>query len=71
MGDALGRARRLPRGARALHVATVGLLVAAGLGLPVGVLYWLGVGVVAALLAYEHSLSGPATCAGSTRRSSR
>lgn len=46
-------------GARALHVAAVGFLVAAGLGLPVGVLYWLGVAAVAALLAYEHSLVRP------------
>src|SRR5205823_2288747 len=43
-------------GARALHAATVALLVAAGLGLPVEAFYWLGVGVVAVLLAYEHSL---------------
>jgi 4-hydroxybenzoate polyprenyltransferase len=46
-------------GARALHAATVALLVAAGLGLPVGALYWIGVGTVAALLAYEHSLVEP------------
>ena len=46
-------------GARLLHLATVGLLVAAGLGLPVGPLYWIGVGVVAALLSYEHSLVQP------------
>lgn len=46
-------------GARTLHAATVGALVAAGLGLPVGVLYWVGVGVVAALLAYEHALVRP------------
>jgi 4-hydroxybenzoate polyprenyltransferase len=46
-------------GARLLHLATVALLVITGLGLPVGVLYWLGVGVVAALLAYEHSLVRP------------
>jgi 4-hydroxybenzoate polyprenyltransferase len=46
-------------GARTLHVATVGFLVAAGLGLPVGVLYWLGVVVVAGLLAYEHTLVRP------------
>jgi 4-hydroxybenzoate polyprenyltransferase len=45
--------------ARALHVATVAFLVAAGLGLPVGVLYWLGVAFVAALLGYEHSLVRP------------
>ncbi len=47
------------RGARAFHAATVALLIAVGLGLPVGVLYWLGVGTVAALLLYEHSLIGP------------
>src|SRR6266511_2970255 len=47
-------------GARGLHGVTVGLLVTAGLGLPVGGLYWTGVGVVAALLAYEHLLVRPA-----------
>lgn len=47
-------------GARLAHVATVALLVAAGLGLPVGLLYWLGVAVVAGLLAYEHTLVSPA-----------
>jgi 4-hydroxybenzoate polyprenyltransferase len=46
--------------ARACHVATVVFLAAAGLGLDVGVLYWLGVAAVAALLAYEHSLVSPA-----------
>jgi 4-hydroxybenzoate polyprenyltransferase len=46
-------------GARALHVATVALLAVAGLGLHVGALYWLGVGAVAALLAYEHTLIRP------------
>jgi 4-hydroxybenzoate polyprenyltransferase len=46
-------------GARALHVAAVGFLVAAGLGLPVGVLYWVGVAGVAALLLYEHTLVRP------------
>jgi 4-hydroxybenzoate polyprenyltransferase len=45
--------------ARACHVATVAFLVAAGLGLDVNVFYWLGVGAVAALLAYEHSLVSP------------
>jgi 4-hydroxybenzoate polyprenyltransferase len=44
---------------RALHVVTVAFLVAAGLGLPVGPLYWVGVGIVAALLLYEHSLVSP------------
>jgi 4-hydroxybenzoate polyprenyltransferase len=46
-------------GARAFHVLTVALLAAAGLGLDVGVLYWVGVAVVAALLLYEHSLVRP------------
>jgi 4-hydroxybenzoate polyprenyltransferase len=46
-------------GARVLHLATVALLVGAGLGLAVGTLYWLGVAVVAALLAYEHALVRP------------
>lgn len=45
--------------ARACHVATVALLVGAGLGLSVGALYWLGVAAVAALLVYEHSLVSP------------
>jgi 4-hydroxybenzoate polyprenyltransferase len=46
-------------GARLFHAGTVALLVAAGLGLDVGVFYWLGVAVVAGLLAYEHSLVRP------------
>jgi 4-hydroxybenzoate polyprenyltransferase len=46
-------------GARISHAATVACLVAAGLGLSVGVLYWLGAGAVAALLVYEHSLVRP------------
>ena len=47
------------RGARLLHVATVLLLAAVGLGLELGWLYWLGVVAVALLLAYEHSLISP------------
>jgi 4-hydroxybenzoate polyprenyltransferase len=47
------------RGARLAHAATIASLVAAGLGLSVGVFYWLGVVVVALLLAYEHSLVRP------------
>jgi 4-hydroxybenzoate polyprenyltransferase len=47
------------RGARLLHAATVVLLAAVGLGLDLGWFYWLGVAVVAALLAYEHSLVRP------------
>jgi 4-hydroxybenzoate polyprenyltransferase len=46
-------------GARLFHLGTVVLLAAAGLGLEVGGLYWLGVAVVAGLLAYEHSLVRP------------
>jgi 4-hydroxybenzoate polyprenyltransferase len=46
-------------GARIAHVATVACLVAAGVGLHVGALYWVGVAVVAALLGYEHSLVRP------------
>jgi 4-hydroxybenzoate polyprenyltransferase len=47
------------RGARVFHAAAVALLAAAGLGLDVGVFYWLGVVAVAALLVYEHSLVRP------------
>src|SRR3954470_18784562 len=46
-------------GARTLHFATLGLLVASGIGLHVGVLYWLGVVAVGCLLVYEHSLVRP------------
>ncbi|HVD12431.1 MAG TPA: UbiA-like polyprenyltransferase [Gaiellaceae bacterium] len=47
------------RGARLFHLGTVALLVATGLGLEVGALYWLGVAAVGGLLAYEHSLVRP------------
>jgi 4-hydroxybenzoate polyprenyltransferase len=46
-------------GGRLLHVLTVVLLAAAGFGLELGWWYWFGVGVVALLLAYEHSLVRP------------
>jgi 4-hydroxybenzoate polyprenyltransferase len=46
-------------GARAFHVGTVALLAVAGLGLAVGVFYWLGVLAVAVLLAYEHAIVRP------------
>jgi 4-hydroxybenzoate polyprenyltransferase len=46
-------------GARTLHLFAIGLLVAAGLGLHVGLPYWLGVLSVAGLLGYEHSLVRP------------
>ncbi|MCC6224320.1 MAG: UbiA family prenyltransferase [Thermoleophilia bacterium] len=47
------------RSSRACHAGAVALLVAAGLGLPAGALYWAGVAAVAALLAYEQSLVSP------------
>ena len=46
-------------GARAMHAGAVLLLSAAGLGLDVGLWYWLGVLVVGALLAYEHAIVRP------------
>ena len=46
-------------GARALHVLTLLLFAVAGLGLDVGVLYWLGVAAVAGLLLYEHGIVRP------------
>jgi 4-hydroxybenzoate polyprenyltransferase len=46
-------------GARALHAGAVALLALAGVGLDVGVAYWLGVVATAALLAYEHSIVRP------------
>ena len=46
-------------GARLLHLGAIGLLILAGTGLDVGSSYWLGVGAVAGLLAYEHSLVRP------------
>jgi 4-hydroxybenzoate polyprenyltransferase len=46
-------------GARTLHVLTVACIAIAGIGLEVGVFYWLGVVAVAGLLAYEHSLVRP------------
>jgi len=46
-------------GARTLHLATIVLLVAAGVGLHVGLLYWIGVAIVASLLLYEHTLVRP------------
>jgi 4-hydroxybenzoate polyprenyltransferase len=46
-------------GARLAHVTTVTCLFVAGLGMSAGVLYWIGVAVVAALLGYEHLLVRP------------
>ena len=47
------------QGARALHLSTIVLLAAAGSGLGVGALYWIGVAAVAGLLLYEHTLVRP------------
>ena len=46
-------------GARVLHLGTVVLLAAVGIGLEVGILYALGVATTAALLVYEHSIVRP------------
>jgi 4-hydroxybenzoate polyprenyltransferase len=46
-------------GARIAHLGTVAALAAVGLGLHLGLLYWLGVVAVALLLAYEHALVRP------------
>jgi 4-hydroxybenzoate polyprenyltransferase len=46
-------------GARLAHLATVVCLFAVGFGLTVDAFYWLGVAVVAGLLAYEHVLVRP------------
>ena len=46
--------------ARTLHVGTVAMLTLAGIGIGAGAFYWSGVGVVALLLIYEHSLVRPA-----------
>ncbi|HUR92408.1 MAG TPA: UbiA-like polyprenyltransferase [Gemmatimonadaceae bacterium] len=55
---AVGEARALTL-ARALHVLAVAALVAAGFAAGAGIPYWVGVGVVAVLLGYEHSLVRP------------
>jgi 4-hydroxybenzoate polyprenyltransferase len=46
-------------GARILHLITIVLLIAVGLGVTVGWLYWVGVLIVGALLLYEHTLVRP------------
>jgi 4-hydroxybenzoate polyprenyltransferase len=46
-------------GARLMHLATVALLVATGLGLSVDAWYWAGVIAVAGLLFWEHTLVRP------------
>jgi 4-hydroxybenzoate polyprenyltransferase len=51
--------RRLFAAARLAHAATVVLLAAVGGALHLGVVYWVGVAAVAALLLYEHTLVSP------------
>jgi 4-hydroxybenzoate polyprenyltransferase len=46
-------------GARLLHLTTIVLLIAVGLGLSVGAFYWVGVLCVGGLLFYEHTLVRP------------
>jgi 4-hydroxybenzoate polyprenyltransferase len=46
-------------GARVAHAGTVLLLAAVGVGLSLGFAYWVGLVVVTALFAYEHSLVRP------------
>lgn len=46
-------------GARSFHLAAVALLAAVGVGLSAGLLYFLGVAAVAALLLYEHTIVRP------------
>jgi 4-hydroxybenzoate polyprenyltransferase len=46
-------------GARLLHLTTIVLLVAVGLGLSSGLFYWVGVLCVGGLLFYEHTLVRP------------
>ena len=43
----------------ALHVLTVAALVAAGLVLGLGIVYWIGVAIAVALIIYEHGLLKP------------
>jgi 4-hydroxybenzoate polyprenyltransferase len=45
--------------ARALHVATISTLALTGVGAHLGVLYWCGLVIAAAILMYEHSLVHP------------
>lgn len=55
---ALGEARAI-RAARIMHLISIGALAAVGIAVGGGMWYWIGVGLSAALLAYEHSLVSP------------
>jgi 4-hydroxybenzoate polyprenyltransferase len=52
-------ARGVFQGARALHALSAALFAVVGLGLDVGLLYWLGVASAVALLLYEHTIVRP------------
>ena len=49
--------------ARGLHCLTIGALALAGIGAHLGVLYWCGLAIAAAILFYEHSLVHPGNLA--------
>ena len=59
MGDALRRARRVRRRARAAPGRRSSCWSLSGSASHVGVLYWVGVAIVAGLLFYEHTLVRP------------
>jgi 4-hydroxybenzoate polyprenyltransferase len=54
----LGEARAI-RAARIMHLISIGALAAVGIAVGGGIWYWIGVGLSATLLAYEHSLVSP------------
>ena len=45
--------------ARVLHVLAVGVMILVGMSATLGLIYWIGVGAIAALLLYEHRLVRP------------
>ncbi|HEY2374469.1 MAG TPA: UbiA-like polyprenyltransferase [Gemmatimonadaceae bacterium] len=49
--------------ARSLHVLTIAALALTGFGAHLGVLYWCGLAIAAAILLYEHSLVHPGNLA--------
>ena len=54
----LGEVRAI-RAARIMHLISIGALAAVGIAVGGGIWYWIGVGLSATLLAYEHSLVSP------------
>lgn len=47
------------RVSRALHVVTIGLLIALGVHDALGIPYWIGTTLIGGVLAYEHSIVSP------------